>query len=45
MYGDDESKEFKIGVIRQIKDFYGVDIIDTYDKFLVGIFDKIKNKE
>jgi predicted RNase H-like HicB family nuclease len=43
--GDDKRKEFKIRTIKRIKEIYGANITDTYDKYLVDVFNKIKSKE
>lgn len=42
--GVDEVDKFKRDTISKTKEFFGVDISDTYDKYLVDIFEQIKNK-
>jgi predicted RNase H-like HicB family nuclease len=44
MNGVDNVDEFKIKTITRTKEFYGVDISDTYDKYLVDVFEQIKRK-
>jgi hypothetical protein len=39
-----EDEEFKLDIIGKVKDIYGVDITDTFDKKLVDVLDKIKSK-
>jgi predicted RNase H-like HicB family nuclease len=43
--GDDNPEDFKSKIIKRVSDNYGVDISDTYHKYLTDVFDKIKRAE
>jgi len=40
--GDDNPDDFKKKIFKRVQDNYGIDITDTYDKYLTDVFDKIK---
>ncbi|UYN87566.1 MAG: hypothetical protein KIT51_04720 [Cyclobacteriaceae bacterium] len=44
MNGTDNVDKFKQDTISKTKEFFGVDISYTYDKYLVDVFEQIKNK-
>ena len=44
MNGADKVDKFKQDTIAKTKEFFGVDISDTYDKFLIDVFEQIKSK-
>jgi predicted RNase H-like HicB family nuclease len=45
MNGVDKVDKFKQDTISKTKEFFGVDISNTYDKYLVDVFEQIKKRE